>query len=316
MKKMGYVYVITSKEHGQQYVGFHASPIFDTNYFGSPISLSKGSLRSAYQTIWPSDNYRGYLIPSFKEFSKYFTIEVLQWCDSPEALFQAEHEWIKKLDTVANGFNRHSGGMNKSAFGPSYIKYCETCNKTTKWKAGSCYTCAINTLFVIMECDIHGETLFQGSKCAKCVTLAQITVKYCEVCTKNTKHRSNNCYNCFNSKSITFKNCQIHGRTKFLSSKCRKCISSKAITDKFCTQCNVITKHNKASCINCLFANAYQVKICEIHGETKFHGAACCTCTSRKRMAETYCDACEKITTHRGQLCFTCAGKKTPRMKP
>lgn len=47
----GYIYCITSKESNLQYIGLHGAEEFDSNYFGSPISMS--GLAGEYAKYWP-----------------------------------------------------------------------------------------------------------------------------------------------------------------------------------------------------------------------------------------------------------------------
>lgn len=310
----GYIYCITSLDDGQQYVGLHKSREFDKNYFGSPSSLSKGSLRYRYQKIWPSNNNRGYAIPSLEEYEKYFKIEVLEWCYSSDDLFDQEKKWIIKYDSVKRGMNRITGAGKGSVCGDIYSKYCEVCSRETKWKSGQCYSCANRDCFYTDNCLIHGENKFKHGRCQKCFVLEQVAVKYCNKCKKEMKHRGFNCYGCRNTKSIKYQKCDIHGKTKFIGGRCRKCISSDVIIEKFCVKCKMITNHREA-CLNCASKKSFSTSNCEIHGEVLSKGGACCVCTSRKSMGDSYCEKCEKVTKHRGKLCFACAGKASQRKR-
>lgn len=308
-ERKGYIYKITFLANHKVYVGSHRGESFDEKYFGSPMSLSEGSLRSIYQKLWPHDSQKGYLIPSMNEFEKYFKIEVLEWCSTIESLFEAERLWIEKLDTLKTGLNRGYGTGSGSDFGFSYSKYCETCDKVTKWKAAGCYNCLNAGVYYLSKCNVHDETLFIKDKCVKCNISKQVNIAYCKKCEKETKHRGNSCYNCRNQKAITIQKCLIHGTTKFMGNKCRKCISKELNVKNFCESCNKITAHQGTDCLNCRSKASHQVKYCEIHGDGLFKGDTCCTCTSRKSMSEEFCTKCNKNTIHRGPLCFTCAGK-------
>ena len=89
----GYIYKTTNLTDGRIYVGQHTSPWvrkhqkLDPKYFGSGIHL-KNSIQ--------------------KHGIENFECEILEWCETEEALNEREHFWIHELKSLfseSNGFN-------------------------------------------------------------------------------------------------------------------------------------------------------------------------------------------------------------------
>lgn len=94
---MSYIYVVTNKVNGKQYVGQH-------HYDGEGIDGSyKGSgklIKQAYDKYGMSN----------------FTIDVLEYC-SDISLDELEIKWIQTLNTISpNGYNIRSGGYGMSEY--------------------------------------------------------------------------------------------------------------------------------------------------------------------------------------------------------
>lgn len=87
----GYIYKITNLINNKQYIGQHASEIFDNKYFGS------GKL----------------LIKAIKKYGKEnFKVDIIEWCNSQEQLDKQEIYWISYYDAVNsdNFYNLAIGG--------------------------------------------------------------------------------------------------------------------------------------------------------------------------------------------------------------
>ena len=94
---MSYIYVVTNKVNGKQYVGQH-------HYDGEGIDCSyKGSgklIKQAYDKYGTNN----------------FTIDVLEYC-SDISLDELEIKWIQTLNTISpNGYNIRSGGYGMSEY--------------------------------------------------------------------------------------------------------------------------------------------------------------------------------------------------------
>lgn len=75
----GYVYLITNKINGHKYVGMRASNVFDENYWGSGILITK----------------------AIKKYGKEnFTREILHWCNTPDELIMTEVAELKKRNAA------------------------------------------------------------------------------------------------------------------------------------------------------------------------------------------------------------------------
>lgn len=311
VKKIGYVYLITSLKSNLSYVGIHQSESFDSSYFGSPISLRGKSLRKEYIDLWPIKNKSGYKIPSLEEFNKYFSLEILEWCESSEILHKRESFWISKLDTYKNGLNNNNGSGEKSVYGPSYMKFCSKCDEKTKWKNGECYNCVAKAVHKIKFCNVHNkETMHTGDTCISCAFLSYTEKVFCSQCNMETKHRGGTCQRCTNILSISLQECLIHGKTKFIGNICRKCISKENFSRIFCKSCDKETKHIGSKCLTCKAKNAQKIKFCKFHGLVDHRYNVCCKCNSNKGNSKKFCFNCEKETTHRGDSCLSCIPKK------
>lgn len=114
--KYGYIYKTTNLINGKIYIGQHIGNVIKENYYGS-----------------------GKLI--LKAISKYgienFSREILEWCDSEEALNSAEIHWIAKLNSrIPNGYNIAYGGKNHTFCEETLQKMSESAKTrcTPEWR--------------------------------------------------------------------------------------------------------------------------------------------------------------------------------------
>lgn len=94
---IGYIYITTNQITGKKYVGRKSSQQFlETKYLGSGIHLKN----------------------AIKKYGKEnFTVELLQECNTPEELYNAEKSWISKFDAMNSSmFYNHSPGGKEDGF--------------------------------------------------------------------------------------------------------------------------------------------------------------------------------------------------------
>lgn len=110
----GYIYKITNLVNNKQYIGQHASEIFDKKYFGS------GKL----------------LIKAIQKYGKEnFKVDIIEWCNSQEQLDKQEIYWISYYDAVNsdNFYNLAIGGScgnrKGSKFSAEAKKHCSEAHK-------------------------------------------------------------------------------------------------------------------------------------------------------------------------------------------
>ena len=90
----GYVYMTICKVNNKKYIGKHAKPQFDNNYYGSSISLKE----------------------EIKMLGKEnFVVVVLDWAQDKEELENLEAEWISKSGAVTSEeyYNAYPGVKNQ-----------------------------------------------------------------------------------------------------------------------------------------------------------------------------------------------------------
>lgn len=308
-QKAGYVYAIRSVELDLEYVGLHGSADFDRTYFGSPVS--KTGLAALYRELWPRSNKLGYKIPNFDSFSQHFEIRVLEWCETRADLFLREAYWIAELDTYANGLNRNGGAGFASVYGPSHERYCDPCERVTKWKGEDCYNCLHAGLRSKSYCDsCEAETTHTGTACVPCSFLAVTTLVHCALCAKDTKHRSGVCQRCVVLETLRQGDCDLHGLTIFSGETCRKCISGKGEL-KHCDRCVLETLHMRDRCMICAARDDIDLRECSKHGLVPHRGESCFTCVSQRSQSRRFCEACQEERPHRGDNCMSCSYRKT-----
>lgn len=85
-KKFNYVYIITNKINGKQYIGDHSTDNLNDYYFGSGKTA---------------------LIPAIKKYGKKnFIKEILEFFNTKQEAFDAQEQYIKQYDTLSpNGYN-------------------------------------------------------------------------------------------------------------------------------------------------------------------------------------------------------------------
>lgn len=148
---MSYIYVITNKINGKQYVG-------KTN--------------NTVQERWKehctdSKKFRCNKRPLYDAMNKYgienFSIQILEKCSWEEASLK-EIYWIGKLDTYQNGYNATLGGDGKVLYDYREIanKYKELLNQQ---KTASFFNCDIHT--VKTACEQMGVLILSPQEIAK-----------------------------------------------------------------------------------------------------------------------------------------------------
>lgn len=89
MEKILYIYCITNKLNGKQYVGKHSSRRLQNGYYGSGIAVNK----------------------AIKKYGKHnFDKEILCLCENETEMNEKEIFYISKYDTYKNGYNMTIGG--------------------------------------------------------------------------------------------------------------------------------------------------------------------------------------------------------------
>lgn len=148
---MSYIYMITNKINGKQYVG-------KTN--------------NTVQERWKehcidSKKFRCNKRPLYDAMNKYgienFSIQILEECSWEEASLK-EIYWIGKLDTYQNGYNATLGGDGKVLYDYREIanKYKELLNQQ---KTASFFNCDIHT--VKTACEQMGVLILSPQEIAK-----------------------------------------------------------------------------------------------------------------------------------------------------
>lgn len=129
---MAYIYVITNKINGNQYVG-----------------KTVESLNERWENhVYEKDKRRAEKRPLYDAFNKYgvenFKIEQLEEC-SIDILSDRERYWIKKLDTYNNGYNATMGGDGSLLYDYKILsdkyKELQNLNETAKF-----FNCDVNTI--------------------------------------------------------------------------------------------------------------------------------------------------------------------------
>lgn len=148
---MSYIYVITNKINGKQYIG-------KTN--------------NTIQERWKehctdSKKNRNNKRPLYRAMNKYgienFSIQILEKCSWKEASLK-EIYWIGKLDTYQNGYNATLGGDGKVLYNYQEIanKYKELLNQQ---KTASFFNCDTHT--VKTACEQMGVLILSPQEIAK-----------------------------------------------------------------------------------------------------------------------------------------------------
>ena len=103
LNRYGYIYKFTDIVNNKIYIGKREKNYFDESYYGS------GKLWKNVLNTVGKDNIKR---------------EILQWCYSKEELYNAERNWIKKLQSQDKdiGYNIHKGGAGGNSL-----------NDTEKW---------------------------------------------------------------------------------------------------------------------------------------------------------------------------------------
>lgn len=84
----GYIYITTDTKGGSVYVGQHKSEAYDPSYLGSGLLISRIANKRAGSLC----NY------------------VLEWCETKDALNEAERKWIEAFRAECNCLNISDGG--------------------------------------------------------------------------------------------------------------------------------------------------------------------------------------------------------------
>ena len=113
------IYVITNKITGQQYVGQTKLNIYER--WGRHILDAYRADRGV------ANNQKSIFHNALVKYTPdAFSIELLETCTEKE-VNQKEKEWIRKLDTYANGYNMTLGGQDYfKENNPVYKKYNKT----------------------------------------------------------------------------------------------------------------------------------------------------------------------------------------------
>lgn len=94
-----FIYVITNKINSKTYVGYDTGPVEQLRRWRLHCALKKPKHQSKL----------------FNAMSKYgvehFSVEVVAQATTNEELKQLEKDWIRKLDSIKNGYNIRSGGQ-------------------------------------------------------------------------------------------------------------------------------------------------------------------------------------------------------------
>ena len=102
MSLYGYIYKITNNIDGKIYIGQKKSSFIVEDYYGSGLYITRAIKKYGVNN---------------------FTRDILEWCESKEALNEKEIYWISKLDATNRrvGYNISTGG-NGGNLGPEVIQ--------------------------------------------------------------------------------------------------------------------------------------------------------------------------------------------------
>ena len=102
----GYIYLTTNLVNNKKYIGQHAKPEFDGEYYGSGVLFKSAMDKYGKET---------------------FTREILDWAETKEELDKLEIEYIDKFDAVNSDeyYNISPGGYGAGSgeFNPMYGKH-------------------------------------------------------------------------------------------------------------------------------------------------------------------------------------------------
>lgn len=165
---MAYIYIITNKINGTQYVG-----------------KTTESIEERWKDhIYEKDKRRAENRPLYRAFNKYgienFKIEQLEKC-SVEILSEREQYWIDKIDTYNNGYNATKGGDGSLLYNYKTLseKYKELQNLQETAKFFNCDRDTVKRACIEYNIKIKNGTDISKERKGK-------KIKMCDLQTKNT----------------------------------------------------------------------------------------------------------------------------------
>lgn len=164
---MAYIYIITNKINGTQYVG-----------------KTTESIEERWKDhIYEKDKRRAENRPLYRAFNKYgienFKIEQLEEC-SVEILSEREQYWIDKIDTYNNGYNATKGGDGSLLYNYKILseKYKELQNLQETAKFFNCDRDTVKRACIEYNIKIKNGTDISKERNGK-------KIKMCDLQTKN-----------------------------------------------------------------------------------------------------------------------------------
>ena len=334
-----YTYKITASDSNKYYYG-----------------VSHVKVGNATREICLNDGYWGSGSDQFKNWRNRHKSTLLKEIVGLHARKSDAHREEKTLigdkwKTDSNCLNSIHGGMNHPSpkrKSPKFIvKDCSEHGSTKHYPGGSCKKCVQNKALHVENCEIHGDTKFQGEVCVRCA-LFKPKAKVCEIhgptlhiktvcleCERENpgklcvphgfpvtaKAGNRRCGYCVELK-IGMRECKIHKRLYNENDGCFYCRDKRDPRGPYGTTAHLYerkkcsthgqTAYENDECVKC--SRTETVENCVKHGETDFLGGKCRNCIAESRKSMKTCET-HGVTLHRGDSCYRCASAKNSSLK-
>lgn len=193
------------------------------------------------------------------------------------------------------------GGMNGWKEGARLHKAFCTVHGETIFIGDRCRRCITAATVHEDTCPVHGVTAFFGKTCGKCSIKDRNSLKECPV-HGPTKFQGEQCYKCLNTSYREVKLCPVHGESNFAGGTCLRC--AHASTEGECP-IHGTAAFVQGLCMKCRNSTMNHKDICAIHGETTFKGGRCYKCWGAKSVTQQECSV-HGLTKFRKGACCKC----------